>query len=105
MWVPIIYGNKKTGLNETHTPHHVVQDAVSQTTHGKGITINIRKDIHEQTATFGSKRDLNSPREHLAADIFVMRNLFKQNGYNKSNINIQLQELIRQNKVTGGFDK
>ncbi|WLD93033.1 hypothetical protein [Alkalihalobacillus sp. AL-G] len=99
------YGNKKTGLNETHTPHHVVQDAVSQTTHGKGITINIRKDIHEQTATFGSKRDLNSPREHLAADIFELRNLLKQNGYNKSTINTQLQELIRQNKATGGFDK
>jgi hypothetical protein len=46
-----------------------------------------------------------SPREHLAADIFEMRNLLRQNGYNNSKINTQLQELIRQNKVTGGFDK
>jgi DNA/RNA endonuclease G (NUC1) len=44
-----------------------------------------------------------SPRD--AADIFEMRNLLKQNGYNNSKINTQLQELIRQNKATGGFDK
>jgi RHS repeat-associated protein len=31
--------NLKSGLNPTHTPHHAIQNAVSPTTHGKGITI------------------------------------------------------------------
>lgn len=52
------YGNIKTELNRTHTPHHVVQDAISNTSHGKGITINIRKDLHELTGTFKKSRDL-----------------------------------------------
>jgi RHS repeat-associated protein len=99
------YGNLKSGLNDTHTPHHVVQDAVSPTSHGKGITINIRKDIHEVTETFGSRRDLNNLRDHLAADVKELRNLLGQNGYDNARINVQLQELIRQNKLQGGFGK
>ena len=43
------YGNIKLGLNKTHTPHHAVQNAISETTHGRGITINIRKYLHELT--------------------------------------------------------
>ena len=49
------YANKKSGLNSTHTPHHVVQDAISPTSHGKGITINLRKDLHELTGTYKRK--------------------------------------------------
>nr|WP_284526637.1 RHS repeat-associated core domain-containing protein [Shigella flexneri] len=45
-----IYANGKTGLNATHTPHHAIQDAVSPTTKCKGITINLRKDLHALTS-------------------------------------------------------
>ncbi|TEB06808.1 hypothetical protein Psch_00340 [Pelotomaculum schinkii] len=96
-----IYWNKKTGLNLTHTPHHIVQDAVSGTSHGRGMTINIRQDIHKLTETFGSSRNLPNPRQHLAADIKEMRNLLKEFGYDRSIINAQLWELLKQNKSLG----
>ncbi|MBD5089477.1 MAG: hypothetical protein HDT30_11845 [Clostridiales bacterium] len=99
------YWNKKTGLNKTHTPHHVVQDAVSSVSHGKGITINIRKDIHLDTKTYGSLRRGLTNRQHLAADIAELRVLLKERGYSRSSINAQLNELIKQNKVLGGFEK
>jgi RHS repeat-associated protein len=99
------YWNKKTGLRETHTPHHVVQDAVSGTSHGKGITINIRKDIHANLETTGSKRQHDNLREHLAADVKELRNVLREAGYDRTTINTQLQELIRQNKALGGFSK
>ena len=99
------YWNKKTGLNKTHTPHHVVQDAVSSVSYGKGITINIRKDIHLDTKTYGSLRRGLTNRQHLAADIAELRVLLKEHGYSRSSINAQLNELIKQNKVLGGFEK
>lgn len=99
------YWNKKTGLNKTHTPHHVVQDAVSSVSHGKGVTINIRKDIHLQTETYGSLRKGLTNRQNLAADISELRVLLKQEGYSRSVINAQLRELIKQNKALGGFEK
>lgn len=99
------YWNKKTGLNKTHTPHHAVQDAVSSVSHGKGITINIRKDIHLDTDTYGSLRTGLTNRQHLAADIAELRVLLKENGYSRSTINVQLNELIKQNKALGGFEK
>ena len=97
--------NLKSGLNSTHTPHHAVQNAVSQTTHGKGITININKDIHELTGTMRSVRDLANPRQHLAADLRELRNLFKDAGYNRSVVNRQLWELSKRNQSMGGFVK
>jgi RHS repeat-associated protein len=98
--------NLKSGLNPTHTPHHVVQDAVSSTKHSQGITINLRKSIHDLTATKGRpKRNLATLREHLAADIFELRKLLRTAGYDRAVINRQLQELVRQNKATGGFAK
>lgn len=97
------YWNRKTGLKATHTPHHVVQDAVGSTTHGKGITINIRKDIHVKTRTYGKLADLGSPRMNLAADIYDLRGLLRAEGYDPRFVNQQLQELIRQNKALGGF--
>jgi RHS repeat-associated protein len=96
----------KSGLNKTHTPHHAVQDAVSDTSHGKGVTINLRKDIHRDTATNGKPaRKLSSKRSHLAADVGELRNLLKQNNYQRPVRNRQLQELVRQNKAAGGFEK
>jgi RHS repeat-associated protein len=47
-------GNLRSGLNPTHTPHHAIQNAASPTTHSRGITINLRKDLHELTWTFKS---------------------------------------------------
>jgi len=99
------YWNKKTGLIDTHTPHHVIQDAVSSTAHGRGPTINLRKDIHELTETFKARRDLPNLRQHLAADVKELRKLLKDFGYDRSTINAHLWELVKQNKVTGNFIK
>jgi hypothetical protein len=97
--------NVATGLNRTHTPHHVVQDAVSGTTTGRGITINIAKEIHRLTETYGKMRNFTSLRQHLAADIRDLRALLRDFGYNRSVVNRQLQDLDRQNKALGGFAK
>jgi hypothetical protein len=100
------HGNLLSGLVDTHTPHHVVQNAVSRTTFGRGITINLRKEIHEMTGSYGIKRELPTIRDHLAADVKELRNLLRQNGHDRSTVNLQLQELIRQNKENlGGFEK
>ena len=99
------YWNKKTGLNATHTPHHAVQDAVSSVSHGRGITINIRKELHLDTETYGSRRDGLTNRQHLASDVAELRVLLGNAGYDRSVINAQLNELIRQNKALGGFEK
>ena len=100
-------GNIKSGLNSTHTPHHVVQDALSQTTHGKGITINLRKDLHELTRTYRVPIDKSivGLRNNLAADVKDVKNILLNAGYDPKVVNRQLQELIRQNKALGGFDK
>ncbi len=93
------YNNKKTGLNRTHTPHHVVQNAVSTVSHSKGITINMEKGLHAQTRTF--RRPVTpglNKRQHLARDIRDLRNIFRQAGYDRAVVNRQLTELIRQNK-------
>lgn len=55
-----------------------------------GITINIRKDIHGLTETFGSRRNLDNLRDHLAADVKELRVLLRQNGYDNARINVQL---------------
>jgi hypothetical protein len=99
------YWNKQNGLNDTHTPHHVIQDAVSSISHGRGVTINLRKDIHELTETFKARRDLPDLRQHLAFDVKELRNLLKNFGYDRSTINAQLWELVKQNKATGNFVK
>ena len=99
--------NIKSGLNSTHTPHHVVQDALSQTTHGKGITINLRKDLHELTRTYRVPIDKSivGLRNNLAADVKDVKNILLNAGYDPKVVNRQLQELIRQNKDLSGFDK
>jgi len=53
-------GNLRTGLAATHTPHHVVQGAVSMTSRYTGVTINLRKHLHGLTRTYGKLADLGS---------------------------------------------
>ncbi|OSN01249.1 hypothetical protein AU510_17465 [Lonsdalea britannica] len=91
--------NIKSGLNPTHTPHHAIQNAASPTTHGRGITINMRKDLHELTWTYKKPmvRGLSN-REYLARDIVDLRKILGNAGYSRDVINRQLGELIRQNK-------
>ncbi len=98
--------NLLSGLNPTHTPHHAIQNAVSPTTHGRGITINIRKDLHEKTWTY--RRPLVkglTKEQYLERDVKDLRTILKDAGYKRSVINRQLSELIRQNrelwKMTG----
>ncbi|WP_415843134.1 RHS repeat-associated core domain-containing protein, partial [Yersinia entomophaga] len=92
--------NIKSGLNPTHTPHHAIQNAVSPTTHARGITINMRKDLHELTWTYKKPfvRGLTN-RQYLARDIVDLRTIFRNAGYSKDVVNRQLSELIKQNKA------
>lgn len=46
-----------------------------------------------------------SNRQHLNADVAELRVLLKNEGYDRSVINAQLNELIKQNKALGGFGK
>lgn len=39
------------------------------------------------------------------ADVAELRVLLKKRGYSRSTINAQLNELIKQNKALGGFEK
>ena len=99
-------GNLKTSLNSSHTPHHVVQHAVSRSTHGRGITINLRRDLHELTRTFGTPvQTAPNLRTHLARDIRDLHRILRNAGYDRSTINRQLRELIRQNKNSGSIYK
>jgi len=97
---------RRAGHTGELTAHHVVQDAGSEVSHGKGITISLRKAIHEATETFRRpKRMLSTMRQYLAADISELRRLLRENGYSREVVNRQLRELIRQNKALGGFEK
>lgn len=89
----------KGGLNASHTPLHVVPNAVSPTTHGKEITINLRKDLHELTWTF--KKPLVkglTERQYLARDAADVRGILKNAGYSRQVVNRQVGELIKKNK-------
>ena len=83
-----------------HTPHHSVQDAVSPLTHSRGVTINMRKDLHALTRTF---RNPNVPelslRSHLARDVQDIKGILRGAGYDSGTVRTQLRELIRQNKA------
>jgi RHS repeat-associated protein len=91
--------NVRTGLNRTHTAHHAPQDAISGLSRGRGITINIRKDLHTRTASFSRPaRPLATRRRHLAADAWELRGLLRGARYERATRNRALLELIRQNK-------
>ena len=98
--------NLASGLNVTHTPHHIVQAAISNAgSRGAGVAINLRKDLHTLTRTFRRPVDLAlNLRTHLARDICDLRRILHAAGYAQATINRQLQELIRQNKALGGFE-
>lgn len=99
--------NLASGLHATHTPHHVVQAAISNAgSRGAGVAINLRKDLHTVTRTFRKPVDpaLNL-RTHLARDIRDLRRILHEAHYDQATINRQLQELIRQNKALRGFEK
>ena len=100
-------GNLKSGLNATHTPHHSVQAAVSNaSSRGAGVSINLRKDLHEMTRTYRQAVEAApNARTHLARDIRDLRKILSRAGYSQTTINAQLKELIRQNKALGGFAK
>ena len=98
--------NLVSGLNATHTPHHVVQAAVSHAgSRGAGIAINLRKELHILTRTFRKPvAPASNLRTHLAWDIRDLRRILRGAGYDRATINRQMQELIRQNTALGGFD-
>jgi hypothetical protein len=87
----------KTQLNATHTPHHVVQDAVGGLPRHRGPTINIPKSIHDLTRTKNVLADRGTPRRNLGADIWDLKNLLGAAGYDRSLVNQQLRKLIRLN--------
>jgi RHS repeat-associated protein len=95
--------NIQSGLNVTHTPHHVIQDAVSGTSRNLGATINIRKDLHTLTRTYGRNADLGSNVRNLAADVRDLRNILRDAGYDRSLINQQMQRLIELNRQIGNI--
>jgi RHS repeat-associated protein len=93
-------GNIKSGLNATHTPDHVIQDAASHLSHGRGITINIPKSVHAMRRTTSRPlQSLPNWREHLARDVIELRILLVAHGYDPNLVDRQLRELIRQNEA------
>jgi hypothetical protein len=92
---------RRLGLPNDFTPHHVVQNAVSPVSHGRGITINLRRDLHELTRTFRNPNvDRNlSLRTHLARDVADVRRILLRASYDPRFVRRQLRELIRQNKA------
>jgi hypothetical protein len=93
--------NIQSGLNATHTPHHVVQNAVSDTSHSLGVTINMRKDLHQLTRSYGRNADLGNNVSNLAADIWDLRTIFRGAGYDSSLVNQQMRALIDLNRKVG----
>jgi hypothetical protein len=93
--------NIQSGLNATHTPHHVVQNAVSDTSHSLGVTINMRKDLHALTRSYGRNADLGNNVSNLAADVWDMRSIFRGAGYDRSLVNQQMRALIDLNRKVG----
>ena len=80
------------------TPHHAPQDAVSGTTHSRGITITIPKAVHANLQTTGRPpRQLTTIREHLAADVKELRIRLREYGFTRDEVNEALSKLIREN--------
>jgi hypothetical protein len=81
-----------------------LQDALSLTSNGRGITINLNKELHELTRTFRTSVEEGlTLRQHLAHDVMDLRAILRDAGYDQSVTNRQLQELVRQNKAVPGF--
>lgn len=67
----------------------MVQDALSQTTHGRGIAINLRKDLHELTRTYRVPVDKSiiGLRNNLAADVRDLKKILLNAGYDPKVVN------------------
>jgi len=91
--------NELSALIETHTPHHVVQNAVSNVSRWKGVTINFRAELHEKTRTFCRNVDLGDNRRNLAADILDLRNILREAGYDPALVNQQMRRIIELNRA------
>jgi hypothetical protein len=93
--------NRLSGLSATHTPHHVIQNAVSGVSMGRGATITIRRDLHSLTRTMSRNADLGSNIRNLAADVRDLRTILRNAGYERSIVNAQMQALIALNRRLG----
>jgi len=61
----------------------MVVDVVSETSHGKGVTINMRKDLHKKTRTYKRNPDLGDNRLNLAADVWDVKRILQDAGYDR----------------------
>lgn len=59
------------------------------------------------TGTYKKTRDIDPAdlRGNLASDIWELRGILREAGYDRNVVNTQLHELIRQNKLNGNFEK
>jgi hypothetical protein len=89
------------GLSATHTPHHAVQDAVSKVSRDRGATINLRRDLHDLTRSKNRNADLGNNVSNLAADVWDIRNILRNAGYNRALVNQQMKALIQLNRELG----
>ena len=97
--------NKLSGLDSTHTPHHVVQDRVSDLPKSNGVTINLHKDLHRKTRSWCRNADLGDNRRNLAADILNLRNILREAGYDASLVNQQMRKLIELNDAMSNISR
>lgn len=104
IWGVSYNANKKAGITKIFTPHHAIQNATAKASRSRGATINIKKSIHKLTYTYRNpKVRIGTPRQQLAADIFELRRLLKDAGYDKKIVNQQLRKLIQLNKEVGNI--
>jgi len=63
----------------------------------------MRKELHELTRTHRKTVIPGTLREHLGRDVKDIKTILQNAGYDTATVNVQLKELIRQNKAMGGF--
>jgi hypothetical protein len=91
-------GNVRSGLNRTHTAHHMVADAISPETQANGLTINIQQRLHRFTRTFRRNPVRNQPfdlAEQLHLDVENVRRILLRDGYDYDRVERHLNELVR----------
>ena len=67
-------GNKNAKRVRYLVPYHIVQDAVSETSRGKGATINTPRAVHKNLLSTNVSYDRSiSLRTHLARDLLYLR--------------------------------
>ena len=98
--------------------HHATQKALNELfgiAKNDGIAIMLPKRLHKKTWTYGFKGRrafkelMNNPnitnkrRAALARDIWDLRKILKEDGYDWKEVNAILKDLIAQNKKLGGI--